>query len=374
MFVLSALLVLPATAPWTPGPQVPTSTVATSVHGAVRSAVQEVGREDDPSGTQQDGPRLPTVTPAQPEALVDVNGAPLVPGQLPEGTAAPARERMDQLFAATWIGEGAPLPMAAFVVTFDARVRQELEGGTSDLRTRFLFREEGRGWIRGEFPRSGRASVRGPEGDWLLDGDEVVDLSDFSNAESRREHERWLAVARNFAALSAPSSLRVARVDAPSVAPQEGDTRSLLIGDRPVRLPTAPLVRRGLELVWLELESPDFDLVEGSRGVRGLRRVLLGLDPATGRVELARIAPRERGPWDDPEAPRAAWVQVKGWEELGSRRLPKQLLVHRELPATGPAQPERFESRAGVDLYLVPSQTRPDAELEAADFGRPTPR
>ena len=374
MLLLLALLVLPTTSPRMPGPHGPASTELAPVVESVRRDLQDAPAEDGPAGSEQDGPRLPTVAPAEAEALVDVNGAPLVPGRLPEGTTAPARERMDRLFAATWTGEGAPLPMAAFVVTFDARVRQELEGGTSDLRTRFLFKEEGRGWIRGEFPRSGRASVRGPEGDWLLDGDEVVDLSDFSNAESRREHERWLAVARNFAALSAPSSLRVARVAAPSVAPQEGDTRSLLIAELPVRLPTAPLVRRGLELSWLELESPDFDLVEGSRGVRGLRRVLLGLDPATGRVELARIAPRERGAWDDPEAPRAAWVQVKGWEELGSRCLPKQLLVHRELPATGPAQPERFESRAGVDLYLVPSQTRPDAELEAEDFGRPTPR
>ena len=64
---------------------------------------------------------------------------------------------------------------------------------------------------------------------------------------------------------------------------------------------------------------------------------------------------------------------MKGWEELGSRCLPKQLLVHRELPATGPAQPERF-SPCGRRPYLVPSQTRPDAELEAADFGRPTSR
>ena len=141
-----------------------------------------------------------------------------------------------------------------------------------------------------------------PEGDRLLDGDEVVDLSDFSNAESRREHERWLAVARNFAALSAPSSLRVARAAAPSAAPRKG-TRASPDRRAPVRLPTALLVRRGLELSWLELEVPT-STREGSRGVRGLRRVLLGLDPATGRVELARIAPRERGAWDDPEPAR----------------------------------------------------------------------
>ena len=118
--------------------------------------------------------------------LVDVNGRPLEAGVLPEGTSAAAQERMQRLFAGTWLGEGAPRPMGAFVVTFDARVRQQVEGGSTDVRTRFLFKEEGRGWIRGEFPRSGRASGPGPEGDWLLDGDEVVDLSDFSNAESRR--------------------------------------------------------------------------------------------------------------------------------------------------------------------------------------------
>ncbi|MDA0948922.1 MAG: hypothetical protein O2799_10390, partial [Planctomycetota bacterium] len=249
-----------------------------------------------------------------------------------------------------------------------------VEGGSTDVRIRTIEGGMLSGWIRGEFPRSGRASVRGPEGDWLLDGDEVVDLSDFSNAESRREHERWLAIARNFAALSAPSSLRVARAETRTAAPQEGDTRSLRFDERVVRLPTARQVRRGLELAWIEVESPDFDLVEGSDGRRGLRRVLLGLTPDTGRPELVLVEPLARPAWDDEAAPRAAWVEVKGWEELGERRLPKQLLVHRELPPSGPAQPQTFEGRAGVDLYLVPSQPRPDADLEAGDFGKPVPR
>ena len=342
------------------------------------AAPRGAAQDDAPSGdTPPQGggrPQLPVVAPEAAQPLVDVNGRPLEPGVLPEGTSAAAQERMQRLFAGTWLGEGAPRPMGAFVVTFDARVRQQVEGGSTDVRTRFLFKEEGRGWIRGEFPRSGRASVRGPQGDWLLDGDEVVDLSDFSNAESRREHERWLAIARNFAALSAPTSMRVARAEARTAEPQEGDTRSLRFGERVLRLPTARQVRRGLELAWIELESPDFDLVEGSGGARGLRRVLLGLTPDTGRPELVLVEPLTRPAWDDEAAPRAAWVEVKGWEELGDRRLPKQLLVHRELPPTGPAQPQTFEGRAGVDLYLVPSQTRPDADLVAADFGKPAPR
>lgn len=335
-------------------------------------------------------PKLPNVV-ERPQAtqLLNVDGAPLVAGALPESTSAEARALCARLFSSTWTGEGLAPPMRAFVVTFDARVRAQVEGGATDVRMRFQFLEEGRGWIRGVFPRTGRESVRGPEGDWLKDGDEVLDLSDHSNAESRREHERWLALARNFAVLSSPTTLRIVEARAAaSVTLEDGELR---VANLRIPLPNGKLGALAQNLEWLVIRSPEFDLLESAESTRSLKQVALGLDPDSGAVRLAHLAQDPGAAGAAPEvteegseqgappegtsgeeAGNSLWVEVRGWSASGSRRLPKQLLVHREAPRS-PARPGlRYEDRAGIDLFLIESGTFADANLRADDFARPT--
>ena len=329
-------------------------------------------------GVHQD-PVLPEINSIGPKTLPGADVKALVRGQLPKNTSDEAKQRFTQMTRSTWSGEKAPEGLRSFMVTFDARVRAT-STGSNDMRTTFLYLEEGRGFVRGFFPKSGRVSVRGPEGDWLLDGKEVLDLSDHSNRESRREHERWLALARNFATLSSPSDLRMGLLQSVKA---EGQGRELKIGEAlPVQFPTLAQAERARGLEWLLMTTPDFNLLASNGPSAALRQVRLGLDAASGRVRFALIE-GSGGPQRPQAATDPILVEIPAWISLGQRLLPKQILVHRSFLAVGPQDPTApivpptrlsFEELPGVDLFLVESESQPDMELTPGDFARPVPR
>lgn len=333
------------------------------------------------SGLQdlQQTPALPKVAGPTASPGLGGDGEPLVPGQLPPATTPLAQERFAKLNRSTWFGDKAPKPLNSFMVTFDARVRTT-STGTNDMRTTFMYLEEGRGFVRGIFLKSGRESVRGPDGDWLLDGTELLDLSEHSNRESRREHERWLALARNFATLSSPGALRMKSLEALDAQVVDGE---VTIGEAlPIQFPTAAHAKSASQLEWLVMTTPDFDLLSAQGKGSPLRRVRLGLDPKTGLVRFALV--ESLGAIEVMTGRNAPiLVEIKGWITLGNRLLPKQMLVHRSVFLQGPKNPLnpiapatrlRFEERPGVDLFLVKNLSHPDAHLTPGNFAKPTPR
>ena len=328
----------------------------------------------------QDGdqdPVLPRITDDSQETPLGAESQQLKRGKIPAGTSDLARQRFERLSSSTWTGEKAPARLRSFMVTFDARVRAT-SSGSNDLRTTFLYLEEGRGYVRGIFPKSRRESVRGPDGDWLLDGEELLDLSDHSNLESRREHQRWLALARNFATLASPGNLRLGHLQTAQV---EGQGQELKIGEGlPIQFPSGGHAKRARQLDWLQLTTPDFDLLASKGSRMSLRQVRLGLDPKDGRVRFALVEPL-----DAKAHPTTApiLVEIPSWITIDQRLLPKQLLVHRRPTAAPPqdqglpnADPAHlvFEKLPGVDLFLVMGQTKMDVNLSAADFAQPGPR
>lgn len=328
----------------------------------------------------QDGdqdPVLPRITDDSQEVPLGTESLQLERGEIPTGTSDLARQRFEKLSCSTWTGDTAPARLHSFMVTFDARVRA-ISSGSNDLRTTFLYLEEGRGYVRGIFPKSRRESVRGPEGDWLLDGEELLDLSDHSNLESRREHQRWLALARNFATLASPGNLRLGHLQTAQV---EGQGRELKIGQAlPIQFPSSGHAKRARQLDWLQLTTPDFDLLASKGSRTALRQVRLGLDPKNGLVRFALIEALEA---NTPQAAAPILVEIPSWITIDQRLLPKQLLVHRspatekpEDPGLPVPKPTRltFEELPGVDLFLVMDQTKMDVNLSAADFARPGPR
>jgi hypothetical protein len=94
---------------------------------------------------------------------------------------------------------------------------------------------------------SGRTLLRGPEGSFLIDGTEVVNLRGREGKDDRRRLEEWISIARNFLALAQPERVRLVEL------------RELL-HDEVVPFLIPSLATRASELDWLEVRSPDFHL------------------------------------------------------------------------------------------------------------------
>jgi hypothetical protein len=313
------------------------------------------------SGAAQDGPdqdvELPVIEPADEPVLA--------PGEIPRGTSEAAVALWRLVQAAARQGRMALPPIKSFDVTFDTRVREGENEGRADIETRFLFLDQGRGYIRGEFPKSGRVSMRGPRGDWLVEQGRTIDLSDRSNEESRKDHERWLAVARNLISLTRPDGVRLCSLALVTPRPMESSDAVLLFESGELSLPNAAWAKEALALRWLDLASPDFLLDAGVRARRAdpVFRALLGIGP-DDRVVMAFLH-EDPGPEFDPRS--ASLVRVRRWLALeDGYLLPENLHVHRTVFDRGRGW--RFEADPIADLFVVRSSVRLNLPLTADAF------
>lgn len=299
----------------------------------------------------QDDPSVPQVEVVLPERastapLVASDGQPVVPGRIPSDTPEAARTLWERVLAWTRIGESAA-PVRSFDLGFDVVFRAEDRHNQFPARYAFV---DDPGWLRCEIERSKRVQVRGPKGDWLIEKGQPTRLVGRENRESRREMDQWVAISRNFLALTDPAKVRIVRLATGEPPPAQ------VLPSRAV--PLAPTFS------WLEVESPDFRLYESAEeGVADpVYRARLGVDPASGAVGLALLEARgTRGVL----ASGALLVEIVGWRTVGDRRLPENVLVH----AVDPERvPFGFEERPSIDLWLSREDPRLNPELPATHF------
>ncbi|MFN0007762.1 MAG: hypothetical protein ACKVXR_07625 [Planctomycetota bacterium] len=282
-------------------------------------------------------PPLPGAKESQP---VDPAILALVPGAIPAGATAAAREDWKKLEAATFVPGSQRAPITAFDLSIDIRYKRNA-AGSNDLKA--VYRYLAPGFVRIDLENS--STMRGPKGDWLEAParKEKIDLAVArEHAEDRRQLDETLSVARHFIALSAPGSLRIASLEKLAEAPQG--------------LPK-PLEERSKKLAWLRLRSPDFRLV-GAGAMSAMSRATIGFAPETGRVEIALVEEDKPG-----LAPTARVVELAGKQEAQGYVIPKQIRV---FSIEDSRLPLAFTAEPGMDLYVLRANLQP--ALTAADF------
>lgn len=176
--------------------------------------------------------------------------------------------------------EGGPQPIQAF--RLEADVLAEVEGGSHELHPTLTYLHPK--YIQIELG-SGRKLVRGPDGDWLQDGDEAVVLVGRDTAEDRQQLDQLLSLARNLVGLMQPEHLHLSRLvyleKAPSPIPHE-------------------LSGKSKRLDWFEFSSPDFSLFKESGRRSKFEQppsfhVAVGLNRKTHHAEYALITDTSPG-------------------------------------------------------------------------------
>lgn len=290
----------------------------------------------------------------------DANGDPIKPGVIPAGTSEAAANVWRKIAAATGF-EG---EVQSFDLHFNLILRQEELDNQMSAHLRFLRP----GYIYAELG-SGRSHLRGPEGDYLIDGKEVIHLIGREGAEDKKQIDRTAALARNFVGLVDPTKLRILQLielDAPPVGlPVEIESRDYW-GHAENNV-----AELGAGLKWLSLRSPDFELESASGANRSaVRSCLIGYAPDTLDVELAVIqTDRAEGPRTTVErTDPGTLVVVLGRHELrtiDNVRVPRWIGIFDVVEAeTG-----KFRKRPGSELVL--DSRRPGsfrAGLKPEDF------
>ena len=310
-------------------------------------------RTGEPQG--EDGPAPTRPTRAIPAADEVDPYAHLVPGELPADTSAELREQWRRVVTSMRT-EGVP-PVSAFKLVFDLRWKPS-EQQSNDL-TEAAFTYLVPGFVRATL-QSSRSLVRGPEGDFLIDGDEVVRLEGRELAEDKRQLDDIVNIARNFLSITDPSALRIARLEACGA---------------PTSLP--PKWRKdGEGLGWLRLESPDFhtqtraaDLDPrrgaGAAQTPSMYRVRAGYAPDTGRLALVEISRLHRfGEGSDPPV----LFKIEEYFERDGFHLPRHVALYELDEAAQEPDGFVFRSEPTSDLWLYADQVKLRAELTPADF------
>ena len=280
------------------------------------------------------------------------------PGVLPADASLDARELWEALVARNLGKE----PIRAFDLSFWMRHRSQDGRQQNDTDARFRFLMPGFARVQLE---SGREHVRGPRGDFLVDGEEVLSLTARTHVEDRRQLDETVAIARNFLSVADPARLRIVRL-ARAATP-------------PFGLPET-MQERASALVWLEVTSPDFHLARradngsnerssnerrDARRQPALYRASLGLDPKDHRIVFAVI--QEEIANAPTLSPSTMFVELSAHRDLDGFRIPHSVHVH-EVDLN--RSPWAFRPRATSELRLKP---KPDTiglrpTLTAEDF------
>lgn len=303
----------------------------------------------EPAKEKQGGSGAPPAVPPPPVASAPAKGpdpfAALVPGAIPAAASPEARAGWQSTCAASVVPGTKAEPVRAFELTVDVRYRGTGKA-SNDLKAEFRFLAPT--YVRVLLVEGKREVGRGPDGDWLDDGTrkERIRLGvgrEF--AEDRRQLDQWQAIAKDFVALTDPKSLRIAKLE--------------VLPSAPASLPE-PLKKRGGELAWLRISSPDFRLVDVPPD--RLFRASLGRDPKTGWTGLALIEE------DVPESalrPSAALLELLEPTPLQGFNVPKNILVHGIEPSRAPTA---IAEIAGMDLYLHVPGSSLRASFAPEDF------
>lgn len=253
----------------------------------------------------------------------------------------PARELFDRMVVAS--GRAGRAPLTAFHLRADVLVRSGVQSNETHIDYRWLAPDCVRFMLpsRNETGRFGRRKDQY----WLESEDGVLVLAGREYAEDRRQVDDMAALATNYVALTDPARL---------------DLRSLERLDRgPANLPRR-YAREARDLVWLDLVSPDFALVQRSENgaPAELFRVSLGLaEDALPRFALIRPEPGDGGP---PWPGDALLVAFQNYQDRSGFRIPFTLLVH----APDPDRPTRFLSSPSQEIWVTEADLRPSFAVD----------
>jgi hypothetical protein len=288
------------------------------------------------------GPVLPQTAPQGEEAGPAPQASQVLqPGVIPAGTSTEAEALWRSLIASTREPGRELGPITAFDLSFDQRLRSGAQRNEFAALVRYLAPNHLRFRLE-----SGREQMRGPSGDWLIDGDQVVALRGRAHAEDRRQMDDWLAVAANFVSLSDPASLRISRL----VVAEKGPD------DMPAHLrATAARLR------WITLDSPDFRLflkVPAATG-HSMFRAHLGLDPDDLSLSLALLLDFHA---EKKRTARVLLIQILDQRPLDGYVIPRLLHMYQYVGNGEGA----FESRPSMELFVVDGSLSP--ALTPEDF------
>lgn len=319
-----------------------------------------------PAPAPQDPPALPDLPgEAAPPVLIAADGEPVAPGRVPAGTSPEALRRWNRMLAKlASASEGPRPPITDFDLSVDVVHRRE--GGSNESEAGFRYLETPRGpYLRVYLERKDLVVLRGPSGDWLLDGDEVKDLRGRDGADDRRLLDEYTSLCRNFLSLTRPDQVRLVRLEAREVSPEPVAAGSLTLAFRDdageLRFPDARTAEEARGLEWLYVESPDFRLVQTRAGAPAIPRALLGLERKTGEVRLAVLA-NAAGPLIAPES---VLVLLGRYRDLeGGWRVPRSLRVK---PVDATTRPPGFARLEETEVWLK-NASRLNTGLDARAF------
>lgn len=302
-------------------------------------------------------PPLPPVPGGAVLPLLDVDGHELKPGELPVSTTAIARERWQKVLVASLpppdkTTPNAPprAPVTAFDLQIDVRYRAS-DASTNDMpHARYQ-------WLAPNFMRAdtgrGRATVRGPDGSYLIDASDPdhVERVKIGNGredtQSRRELDEQVGIAGNFARLTDPQSVRIRKLSELAAAPAV--------------LPEA-LREKSKNLAWIELESPDFFIMRGSGSVA---RVSMGVNVIKNVVELVVV---NDASLPAPISASTAVLSLDKYKSVDGFQVPHAILVWLpEIPDPLDASGKtRLRETPAMDMVVKAATLR--ATLKPADF------
>ena len=277
------------------------------------------------------------------------------PAAAPPATAAPqasaepagdpdAKAAWKALAKATFAEE----PVTAFDLAFHLRVRPD-DIQTNDLAARYRFLSPG--YVRATL-ESGREHLRGPAGDYLIDGEEVLKLVGREATEDKKQLDEAVGVAKNFLALT----------DLARLKPQEVSGALA-----PMHLLPEELKERASTLRWISIRTDGFHLLSSSaklpEGARRVQRAVLGLHTKDPVLELAVIIEDTLGADGLPlSKPSQVLLDLRQSAALDEFQVPRHLRVHGlELVNNVP----RFRAKPSYELWLRGGTLRPKFVADA---------
>jgi hypothetical protein len=303
-----------------------------------------------------------------PPGLLAVDGQPVAPGRIPDGTRPEALALWNKFTNADPDSERPPI--FSFDLLFEVIVRQG--GKYNEIQANIRFLQHPRGpFLEASFEREDRRSVRGPTGDFLVEKGHAEPMVGLDFEQDRRDLDRWCALSTQFITLSQPERMRLISLERRSLSKKQ--PQPLAVNLHPVSfegidalmLPSAQLARQARALEWLDLKSPDFRLYRSHppRTEGNVPRALLGLDPATWEVRMAVLSEEVRGAI---VLESALLVLVPYYQNLGeATRVPAQLEVREVDPTTSPWT---FGQRSGTTLYLKSGGKLNPPDISPATF------
>ena len=238
-------------------------------------------------------------------------------------------------------------PVTAFDLAFHLRLRPD-DIQSNDLAARYRFLAPD--FIRATL-ESGREHLRGPDGDYLIDGKETLKLVGREATEDKKQLDETIGIARNFLALTDPARLQPTAIQ-PASAPSH--------------LLPETLQQQANTLRWIEITTTGFHLLHSSaplpKEAHRQQHALLGLDPNTPTLRLALIVEDTLSPQNNPLLPPSlVLLDLRNSATLDDFQVPRHLRLH-ELDPTAPTP--RFRTKPTFELWLRGGTLRPEFTVD----------